>query len=138
MTTDIGPERGPGPAPAAARLDGRALAADLAAVVLFVALGRTSHREGGAVAGFAGTAWPFLAGAVVGWVALLAAGLAGRSLRAGAVVLVGTVAVGMTLRRTVTDGGTPVSFQLVATTFLALFLLGWRLAAARRAARRRG
>jgi hypothetical protein len=109
-----------------------AVAADLAAVLIFVALGRTSHREGGAVAGFVTTAWPFLAGCVAGWLLILLARRGGRvsadrSMTAGTVVLAATVAMGMTLRRLFTGGGTPVSFLVVATTFLALFLLGWRL-----------
>lgn len=120
---------------------GRSPAADLALVAVFVALGRTSHREGGAVSGYLVAAWPFLAGCLAGWAAVLllrrgGAELPGRSLRAGAVVLAGTVAVGMALRRAFTDGGTPVSFLVVATTFLAVFLLGWRWAVRWRTARR--
>ena len=112
-----------------------ALLADLLAVVAFVLLGRRSHEEGSAVAGTVATAWPFLAGAAVGEVVALAARRAPESLAAGAVVAAGAVAVGMPLRR-LAGGGTPVSFVVVATTFLALFLLGWRLAA-RALARRR-
>jgi len=112
------------------------LVADLVAVAVFVALGRASHREGGVLVGYLATVWPFVAGAVVGAVAVRVARAGGRplpprSLRAGAVVLAATVVVGMTLRRLCTDGGTPVSFLLVATSFLALFLLGWRWAARR-------
>jgi asparagine N-glycosylation enzyme membrane subunit Stt3 len=112
---------------------------DLALVALFVALGRTSHREGGAIGGYAVAAWPFLTGALLGWVAILAARrtgreLPGRSIPAGGVVLAGTVVGGMVLRRVFTDGGTPVSFLVVATSFLSFFLLGWRgLDRARRA-----
>ena len=47
-----------------------ALAADLIAVVAFAATGRRSHAEGLTVAGVAQTAWPFLAGTLVGLVAL--------------------------------------------------------------------
>ncbi len=112
-----------------------ALLADLLAVVAFVLLGRRSHEEGSAVAGTVATAWPFLAGAGVGEVVALAARRAPESLAAGAVVAASAVAVGMPLRR-LAGGGTPVSFVVVATTFLALFLLGWRLAA-RALARRR-
>jgi hypothetical protein len=128
------------PVPRAGRPDVPAAAADVLAVAVFVLLGRTSHREGGAVTGYLATVWPFLVGAGVGWLALALAHrreadparggvLPVRSLRAGAVVLAGTVVVGMGLRRIFTDGGTPVSFLIVATTFLAVLLLGWRLAA---------
>lgn len=123
------PARRPGPA---VRGDLPALCADTVAVLAFVLLGRTSHREGGAVAGYAQTAWPFLVGAAAGWLALLVLARAGRPLparapAAGSVVLAATVTVGMALRRWVTDKGTPVSFLLVATVFLAAFLVGWRL-----------
>jgi len=116
------------------------LSADLGAVAVFVALGRASHREGGVLVGYLATVWPFVAGVVVGRVAVRFARVGGRplpprSMRAGAVVLAATVVVGMTLRRLCTDGGTPVSFLLVATSFLALFLLGWRWVARRWAAR---
>lgn len=79
---------------------------------------------GGTVA----TAWPFLAGAAVGEVAAIVARRRPESPATGAVVAAGAVVVGMTLRR-LAGGGTPASFVLVATTFLTLFLLGWRLGA---------
>jgi hypothetical protein len=104
-----------------------ALAADLVAVLAFVLLGRRSHEEGSALAGTVATAWPFVTGAAVGEVAAVVARRAPESLTTGALVAGGAVAVGMPLRR-LAGGGTPVSFVVVATTFLALFLLGWRLA----------
>jgi hypothetical protein len=109
-----------------------AAAVDVAAVLLFVVLGRRSHDEGSAVVGTLTTAWPFVAGVGLGWAvrAGLArgsadSGWAGTSVRTGAVVLAGAVVGGMALRR-LTGGGTPTSFVLVASSFLALFLLGWR------------
>ncbi|MGZ4612133.1 MAG: DUF3054 domain-containing protein [Kineosporiaceae bacterium] len=110
-------------------------AADLLAVLVFVLLGRRSHDEGSALAGTVATAWPFVTGAAVGELAVVAARRPPESLTAGVVVTGGAVGVGMSLRR-LAGGGTPVSFVVVATTFLALFLLGWRLGA-RLLARRR-
>ena len=112
-----------------------AVAADLVAVVLFVVIGRRSHHEGSVLAGTLGTAWPFLAGLAAGWVAVLVSGTRPVGWRAGLLALAGTVAAGMLLRRTVADGGTPVSFIVVATVFLALFLFGWRLLWTRTAGR---
>jgi hypothetical protein len=103
-----------------------ALLADLAAVLVFVLLGRRSHDEGRALAGVVATAWPFVAGAAVG--ELAAVRLPARSPVTGAVVAAGAVAVGMPLRR-FAGGGTPLSFVLVATTFLVAFLVGWRVVA---------
>ena len=102
-----------------------ALVADLVAVLVFVLVGRRSHDEGSALAGTVATAWPFVVGAAAGEVAALR--LPPRSLRTGAVVVAGAVAVGLPLRR-LAGGGTPVSFVLVATTALALLVLGWRVA----------
>src|SRR4051794_11441901 len=119
-----------------------AVGADALAILVFVLLGRGSHAEGTPVGGTLAVAWPFLAGAGLGWAALLALRGTGRpvpaavSLPAGGIVLAGTVLVGMALRR-VAGGGTPLSFVLVATGFLALFLLGWRAGTTWWAVRRR-
>jgi hypothetical protein len=101
---------------------------DLLAVLAFVLLGRRSHDEGSALAGTVATAWPFVTGAAVGEVLVAGARRAPESLAAGAVVTASAVVVGMGLRR-LAGGGTPPSFVVVASTFLALFLLGWRLGA---------
>ena len=101
---------------------------DAALVVVFVSIGRTSHAEGLDVAGVAGTAWPFLAALVAGW-------LAARAWRhplavwpTGVVVWAVTVVGGMLLRA-VSGQGTQFAFIVVATLTLAAFLLGWRLIA---------
>jgi Protein of unknown function (DUF3054) len=101
---------------------------DLLAVLAFVVLGRRSHDEGSALAGTVATAWPFVTGAAVGELLVAGTRRPPQSLSAGAVVTAGTVAVGMGLRR-LAGGGTPVSFVVVATSFVALLLLGWRLGA---------
>ncbi|MCC8927880.1 DUF3054 domain-containing protein [Rhodococcus sp. BGS-1C] len=102
---------------------------DLVLVVVFCAIGRRSHDEANAVAGLATTAWPFVTGAVVGWVATWALYRdkfdAYLIVPTGIVVWVSTVAVGMILR-VVSGQGTAFSFVLVASTVLAIFLFGWR------------
>jgi hypothetical protein len=106
-----------------------AAALDAVLVVVFAAVGRRSHAEGLDVEGIARTAAPFLVGAAVGWVlALLTLDSGPRSLVFGAVVVTGTVVVGMLLRA-VLGQGTAVSFVGVATAVLAVLLLGWRLLA---------
>jgi Protein of unknown function (DUF3054) len=102
-------------------------AADLAAVLLFVVLGRRAHHEGSFLVGTVAVALPFLAGAAAGWALLLLLGRpAPPSVRGGLVVLAATVPVGMALRA-LTGRGVQLSFVLVAAVFLALFLVGHRL-----------
>jgi hypothetical protein len=113
-----------------------AVVADVVAVVVFVALGRRSHDEGGnVVVGTAKVAAPFLLALAVGWGAAQA-WRRPRALATGLVVWVVTVALGMVLRRFVFDRGTAASFIVVATVVTGVFLLGWRLVASRLDARR--
>ncbi|GAB3070590.1 hypothetical protein GCM10027053_39110 [Intrasporangium mesophilum] len=103
---------------------------DVVLVIVFAAIGRASHAEANPVLGSLQTAWPFLAGTVVGWLVV-------RTLRKGWPVDVGpgitvwfaTLVIGMVLRRA-TGSGTAPSFVVVAALVLALLLLGWRALAA--------
>ena len=103
------------------------MAADGIAILAFATIGRLSHAEGLSLPGVVAVAWPFLVGGAVGT-------LVGRTWRrpealsSGAWVWLGTVAGGMLLRWA-TGGGVQPSFVVVAGTVLAVFLLGWRLAA---------
>ena len=105
-----------------------ALVADAVCVVVFCTIGRRSHAEGLSVAGIAETAWPFLAGAGVGW--LLSRGWRRPVTLAptGIVVWVCTIVVGMLLRKATSQGVAP-SFIVVASLVTAVLLLGWRGAA---------
>ena len=103
---------------------------DVVLVVVFAAIGRASHDEASPVLGALRTAWPFLAGTLVGWVVV-------RLLRKdwpvdvgpGITVWFSTLVVGMVLRR-LTGAGTALSFVLVAALVLAVLLVGWRALAA--------
>lgn len=117
--------------PVRSRRAARSLVLDVVAVLVFVAVGRRSHGEADALAGVGVTAWPFLAGLAVGWAAFLALRLEPESAKAGALATAGTVVVGMVLRHVVADEGTAVTFVVVATCFLTLFLLGRRVLTAR-------
>lgn len=115
---------------AVSRLSVSAGLLDALAILVFVTIGRSSHEEGITIAGVASTAWPFLIGAIVGW---LVARVWQRpiSLAPGALaVWLGSFAVGMALR-VVSGQGTAVSFMIVACSFLAATLFGWRVVAAR-------
>jgi len=119
------------------------IAFDVGCVLAFVVIGRASHARGETVGGIASTAWPFLAGLAIGWVATLVwardrtrPGTArmrpGSRWRpaalapAGLIAWLATVALGMTFR-VISGQGTAVAFIGVALAFLGLFLLGWRL-----------
>jgi hypothetical protein len=101
-----------------------ALAADVICILVFAIVGRSSHDESTNLTGVLHTAWPFLAGYLVGllvsrgWRAPLARPVAGT-------VWVSTVAVGMLLR-VLTGAGVQLSFVIVASIVLAAMLLGWR------------
>lgn len=127
------------PAPAAG-LTLTALA-DIVAVSVFVLIGRASHHNGYALLGLGQALWPFLAGAAVGWSIVYvyshvgSSDWFGRDFRPERVVPGGlaiwfcTVTVGMILRYLFHEG-IAVSFVIVATIALGVFLLGWRTAAA--------
>ena len=109
-----------------------ALALDVVLVIVFCAIGRQSHNEANALTGLATTAWPFLSGLAVGWLATVALyrdkfdGF--LIVPTGIVVWLSTLVVGMLLR-VVSGQGTAFSFIIVAGTVLAVFLLGWRAVA---------
>ncbi|MFT3716631.1 MAG: DUF3054 domain-containing protein [Gordonia sp. (in: high G+C Gram-positive bacteria)] len=113
-----------------------AVVCDLVAVLVFVAIGRASHDEPFSPSGFAETAWPFLAGAALGWLfvfgyaRLTATEFApGAILPSGVVIWVTTVIAGMLLR-SASDQGIAASFIVVASIATAVLLLGWRAVAA--------
>jgi hypothetical protein len=101
-----------------------AIAVDVICILVFAIVGRSSHQEATDLLGVAHTAWPFLAGCLLGT-------LIGRiwrhpyALTSGIAVWLGTVIGGMTLRA-LTGGGVQLSFVVVASIVLALFILGWR------------
>jgi len=107
-----------------------ALVLDLCCVAAFVLIGRASHSEGETVAGVARTAWPFLVGLAIGWVAARGWRRPVSVRRAGAGVWIVTVLVGMALRA-VFGQGIAATFVLVTLVFLGLFMLGWRAVAGR-------
>jgi hypothetical protein len=103
-----------------------AIAVDVICIMVFSIVGRSSHQEATDLLGVAHTAWPFLAGCLVGTVI----GRTWRhpvSLKSGVAVWLGTVIGGMTLRA-LTGGGVQLSFIVVASCVLALLLIGWRAA----------
>ena len=102
---------------------------DTAIVVAFVAIGRRNHDEDEAISGLAATAAPFLIALAVSWIVWRVWNQPSTTTN-GVRVWLTTVVLGMLLRRLVFDDGTATSFVIVATAFLGVFIVGWRVAAA--------
>lgn len=100
-------------------------AADLLLVLVFVLIGRDSHREGFSLGGTATTFWPFLVGLVLGWLATRAWRAPLAVVGTGVGVWVITVVVGMLLRLA-SSQGVQFSFVIVTAIVLGVFLVGWR------------
>ncbi len=98
---------------------------DVVLVIAFALTGRSSHAEALDLVGLWGTAWPFLAGAALGWVAIRAWRAPFAVWPTGVVVWAASVVFGMILRA-LTGQGTAFAFIVVATLTLALLLIGWR------------
>jgi len=104
---------------------------DVVLIIVFALIGRSSHGEASSLVGLWTTAYPFLAGWAIAYVT---SGAWARPLRfwpTGVVAWILTVFVGMAIRvatgQGVVDGNPlPISFVIVATIVLGVFLLGWR------------
>lgn len=96
---------------------------DVAAVLLFVLIGRASHHHGETPLGVLSTVWPFAAGIAVGWVVV--ARRPPTSLLTGAMVCAATVGVGMALRVAAGQGTAP-AFIAVSLGFLGAGMVGGR------------
>jgi len=105
-----------------------ALAVDVICVALFATVGRRSHAEGITLTGVLHTAWPFLSGTAVGWLASRAWRRPLAAVPTGLTIWLCTVIIGMLLRKA-TSAGVAGSFIVVASVVTALSLLGWRAVA---------
>ena len=103
----------------------RAVVLDAALVIVFVLIGRASHGEDLAPSGVLGTAWPFLAAGVVGWIVARAWRAPSRVVPTGLLVWGVTIVVGMVLRA-LTGEGVVVPFVITTAIILGILLLGWR------------
>ncbi|MDL9935162.1 DUF3054 domain-containing protein [Gordonia sp. ABSL1-1] len=112
---------------------------DAVVVTIFGLIGRASHEEALSPVGIVQTLWPFLVGCAAGWSItyvyshVRSNDFFGHNFRPDRVVPVGlviwfcTVTVAMVVRY-ILHQGIEASFIVVAATFLAIFLLGWRAA----------
>jgi peptidoglycan/LPS O-acetylase OafA/YrhL len=99
---------------------------DAVLILVFAAVGRDAHQRGDVVAGVFLTAWPFLAGAALGWLASKAWRNPLAVRRTGLAVWLGALAGGMVLRL-LTNQTVVLPFIIVALLSLGLLLVGWRL-----------
>jgi hypothetical protein len=102
-----------------------ALAADVVAIVAFVAVGRRNHDETVDASGVTGTAAPFLVALAVGWLVLRLWRRPTSTEWALALWAI-TLTVGMGLRKVVWDDGTATAFVIVAGVAIFVLLVGWR------------
>jgi peptidoglycan/LPS O-acetylase OafA/YrhL len=104
-----------------------AAVADAVLILVFAAVGRDAHERGDVIAGVLLTAWPFLAGAALGWLAARAWRNPLSVRRTGVAVWLGALGGGMVLRL-LTGQTVVLPFIIVALLSLGLLLAGWRLA----------
>jgi hypothetical protein len=99
--------------------------ADVAVLLVFVAVGRRSHQEDAGMAGFLRVLWPFAIGLAGGWAvtALYRTPLAWRRALGACAV---TVLVGVGLRIVVQDHDFAPTFVMIASLFIGGCMLGWR------------
>jgi len=103
-----------------------AAAADIVLILVFAAIGRDAHHREEPILGVLLTAWPFLAGAGLGWITARAWRSPLSVLHAGVPAWLGSLVGGMLLRA-LTGQTVVLPFIIVATVALAVFLLGYRL-----------
>ncbi|MDJ0376138.1 DUF3054 domain-containing protein [Cryobacterium sp. PH31-L1] len=96
---------------------------DAVLVLAFAAIGRLSHGE--SLAGIGVTYWPFLGSLIIGWLVLRAWRHPRTIVWTGLGIWIATVAGGLLLRLA-SGQGVQLSFAIVTTIVLGVFLLGWR------------
>ena len=100
---------------------------DAVLVLAFAIIGRLSHGE--SLTGLGVTFWPFLGGLIIGWLLVRAWRRPRSIVWTGLGIWIATVAGGLLLRLA-SGQGVQLSFAIVTTVVLGVFLLGWRAIAA--------
>ena len=110
-----------------------AVLVDLVLVSIFAMIGVLSHHESLA-SRWPIAVWPFLTACLVAWAIMLVRKRPVLTLGAGIFTWLTTAWGGLAIRYASTGGDFKISFAIVTTVVLGLFLVGWRLLAGRRAA----
>jgi hypothetical protein len=103
-----------------------AAVADALLIMVFAAIGRDAHQRGDIIIGVLLTAWPFLAGAALGWLSFRVWRSPLTVLPSGLGVWTGALAGGMILRA-ITGQTVVFAFVVVALLSLGILLVGYRL-----------
>ncbi len=98
---------------------------DLISVLVFVTIGRHTHKDGNTVSGTFTTLWPFAAGLLIGWLLVSRTHRIATTKTSGLIIALSAVLVGMILR-VISGQGIALAFVIVATAFLSFCLVGWR------------
>ena len=109
-----------------ARIALRPFLFDVLCVLVFVFIGTRNHDTDTGLGGVLTVGLPF-------WMALFAVHVVGlaeraRTITAGIMIWAATVSLGMVLRHWMFGKGTALSFIIVATVFLGVLMIGWRVA----------
>ena len=99
---------------------------DVVCVLVFVFIGTRNHDTDTGLGGVLTVGLPF-------WMALFAVHVIGiaeraRTITAGVIIWAATVGLGLVLRHWVFGRGTATAFVIVATLFLGVTMIGWRVA----------
>lgn len=108
-----------------------AVVVDVAIVGAFVLIGRREHEEGSVASDIVATAAPFLFGLAAGWLGARA-WRRPHAVPTGVAVWAATILVGMFTRKVVFEDGIAFAFIMVATLFLGVGLVGWRVIVSKR------
>jgi FtsH-binding integral membrane protein len=103
----------------------RAFLFDFICVLVFVTIGRHSHKDANSIGGMLTTLWPFIVGLASGWLFVSRTHRIVTIKGSGFRIALFTVVIGMILR-VISGQGIALAFVIVATVFLSLCLVGWR------------
>ena len=98
---------------------------DFISVLVFVTIGRHTHKDGNSVSGTLTTLWPFAVGLFIGWLLVQRTHRIASTKTSGLIIALSAVIVGMILR-VISGQGIALAFVIVTTAFLSFCLVGWR------------
>ncbi len=104
----------------------RAFLFDFICVLVFVTIGRHTHKDANSLGGMLTTLWPFTVGLLSGWLFVSRTHRIVTTIGSGFRIALFTVVIGMILR-VISGQGTALAFIIVAFAFLTFLFVGWRM-----------